>query len=78
MKKKLLIDSYGEEGPLSIPVSKLPAVEIVHYCQTTSFLFEVIGDLNVGERFVWPCLCVVSIFILKIVFTSGFSLGREN
>lgn len=78
MRRKLLIDSYREEWPLSIPVSKLPAVEIVHYCQTTSFLFDVIGDLNVGEGSVRPCLCVVSVFILKIVFTSSFSLGREN
>lgn len=78
MKRKLLVDSYGEERPLSIPVSKLPAVETVHYCQTTSFLFDVIGDLNVGEGSVRPYLCVVSIFILKIVFTSGFSLGRES
>lgn len=78
MKRKLLIDYYGKEWPLSTPVSKLLAVEIVHYCQTTSFLFDVIGDLNVGEGSVRPCLCVVSIFILKIVFTSGFSLGREN
>lgn len=62
MRRKLLIDCYREERPLSTPVSNLLAVEIVHYCQT-SFLFDVIGDLNVGEGSLRPCLCVVSIFI---------------